>query len=105
MLLFEFYNGPEKIALRLHIGPSDDDRIRKRLYEMASANTPTFKASGSLTRKWKSIYTRKCATKNDLQDNEYEVITEKIRKQWQKFLDEDLPAIREIIKSEEWIWE
>ena len=68
-MLFEFYNGPEEIALRLYIGPGDDG-IRKKLYEMASANTSVFKASGSLRPKWKSICTRNFATKNDLQDNE-----------------------------------
>ena len=103
MLLFGYYNGPEKIVLRLHIGPGDDE-TRKKLYEMASANKPVFKASGSLTRKWKCIYTRTFVTKNELQDNEYEAIIEKITKQWQKFLD-DLPAIRNVVKGEKWIWE
>jgi hypothetical protein len=30
---------------------------------------------------------------------------EKIEKQWQKFLEDDLQAIKDTIKSEEWIWE
>ncbi len=104
ILLFEVYNGPEKIALRLHIGPGHDE-TRKRLYDMASAHTPVFKASGSLRPKWKSIYTRNFATRKDLQDNEYEVIAEKIEKQWQKFLEDDLPAMREIVRSQKWVWE
>jgi len=103
IMLFEFYNGPDKIALRLYIGPGDDE-TRKKLYQMASANTLLFKASGSLNPKWKSIYTHNFATKNDLQDNEYEMIVEKITKHWQKFLEDDLPAIRDVVKGEKWIW-
>jgi hypothetical protein len=71
---------------------------------MASANTLLFKASGSLNPKWKSIYTHNFATKNDLQDNEYEMIVEKIAKHWQKFLEDDLPAIKDAVKGEKWIW-
>lgn len=104
IMLFEFYNGPEKVALRLYIGPGDQ-QIREKLYSVASANRKIFKASGSLRPKWKSIYTRNFATKNDLQDNEYEVIAEKIGKQWQKFLEDDLPVIRDVIRGEVWIWE
>jgi len=104
IMLFEFYNGPEKVALRLYIGPGDQ-QIREKLYNVASANRKVLKASGSLWPKWKSIYTRNFATKNDLQDNEYEVIVEKIEKQWQKFIEDDLPVIRDILKGEEWIWD
>jgi len=104
ILLFEFYNGPEKIALRLHIGPGDM-QIREKLYDMASADKKMFKASGKLNPKWKSIYSHNFATINDLQENEYELIIEKIGKQWQKFLEDDLPAIRDVLKGEKWIWE
>ena len=104
MLLFEVYNGPEKIALRLYIGPGNPE-VREKLYSMASSNRRIFKASGKLRPKWKSIYTRNFARKDDLQDDEYEVIVEKIGKQWQKFLADDLPPMRDVIRSEKWIWE
>jgi len=104
ILIFQINNGPKKISLILYIGPSEDNEIRNKLYNMASANKKIFKASGNLYPKWKSIYARNFATKNDLQDNEYEVIVEKIGKQWQKFLEDDLSAIRDAIKGEKWIW-
>jgi hypothetical protein len=104
ILLFEFYNGPEKVALRLYIGPGEQ-QIREKLYDMAASNKKVFKASGSLRPKWKSIYTRNFATENELQDNEYEAIVENIEKHWQKFLGEDLYSINAVIKGEKWIWE
>lgn len=103
MLLFEFYNGPEKIALRLYIGPGDKE-IREKLYSVASANRKIFKASGKLNPKWKSIYTHKFLTKNDLQEADFETIIEKIGKQWQKFLEDDFQTIKDAIKGEKWIW-
>lgn len=104
ILLFEFVNRPEKIALRLHIGPTEESGIREKLYKMATVNKKPFKSSGSLTRKWKSIYSRSFVTKKDLQENEYDVIVEKIATQWQKFIDDDLPDIRDAVKAEKWIW-
>lgn len=104
MLLFQFYNGPEKLALNLYIGPGDKE-IREKLYSVASANRKIFKASGKLNPKWKSIYTQKILMKKDLQEADFETIIEKIGKQWQKFLEDDLQAIKDAIKGEEWIWE
>jgi hypothetical protein len=104
IILFEFYNGPDKVALRLYIGPGEQ-QIRERLYSMAASNKKILKASGSLRHKWKSIYSRNFATESELQDNKYEAIVENIGKHWQKFLSEDLSEINTVMKGEKWIWE
>ena len=104
LLLFQFYNRPGKVALVLYIGPGNGDS-RQKLFDMASANTNVFKASGSLYPKWKSIFTRKFLTKKDLEEEEFQVLVEKIKKQWDRFLSEDFPSILEAMKGQSWIWE
>jgi len=37
-----------------------------------------------------------------LEEEEFEVIVEKMKKQWDKFLAEDLPAILKAVKGESW---
>ncbi len=103
ILLFEFYNGPEKLALRLYIGPGDKD-VREKLYDMAAANRKVFKVSGKLYPKWKCIYAREFLARNDLQEDDFEGIVEKLGKQWQKFLEDDLAVVKGIVKDEKWIW-
>lgn len=103
MLLFQFYNGPETLALSLYIGPGEQ-QIREKLYDMA-CNENFFNVPGELTPKWKTIYSRKFLTKKNLQEIDFETIIEKIEKQWQKFLEDDLQAIKNSLKGEEWIWE
>ena len=42
---------------------------------------------------------------NDSYYKAFEELSGKIGKQWQKFLEDDLPAIRDAVKGEKWIWE
>lgn len=104
MLLFEFYNGPEKLVMRLVIGPGEQ-QVRERLYNMASASLGTLRAGGKLYTKWQTIYTLNLLTEKDLQEGEFEALAEKINKQWGKFIAEDLPAILDLVKRETWVWE
>ncbi len=102
LLLFEFGNKPDRLTLYLLIGPGPDV-IRRKLHETALQHPKVFRGAGKrLYSKWTMIYKRPFLRRADYEDPDFETLTEKIRKEWAKFLADDLPAIRNIINGIEW---
>ena len=102
LLLFEFENKPNRLTLYLIIGPGPD-ALRQTLHETALRHPKVFR--GALKRlysKWTMIYKRPFLRRADYKDPDSDALTEKIRKEWAKFLADDLPAIRNIINGIEW---
>ncbi len=104
VLLFEFVNDPERLILRLVIGPGPDE-TRQRLFNMAEANRPLFRpAFRTLNQKWNTIFQREFLARNSYEDADLNQLDGKIRKQWEKFIESDLPAIQAVLKAEIWLW-
>lgn len=103
MLLFELNTTAYDVTVRLYIGPGPVD-LRQRLYEMAVAKKPLFKSSYTkLQPKWNAIYSRKLVGTAWYHKPEEE-FSQELRKQWEHFLQHDLPPLVAAIRSEAWIF-
>ncbi|MBV8859533.1 MAG: PD-(D/E)XK nuclease family protein [Acidobacteria bacterium] len=105
VLLFEFYNAPDRLILNLHIGPGPDE-VRQRLFDMARTHQSLFrKTAKSLNQKWNVIYGRTFLTPKDYEEETFEQLEKQIRKHWAEFMADDLPKIAGVVRDEGWIWE
>jgi len=103
ILLFQFENFQNSLALKLYIGPGSDD-TRQKLYQIAQDNPP-LKAYRVLGKKWNTIFKRSFLTKKSYEEASIDDLEEDIKQKWQKFIENDLPAIKKIVKAQDWIWE
>ena len=104
MLLFEFLNR-DTIGVKLTIGPGPE-AVRQKLLDMALREDTFNPRRKVLARKWNNIFSRtflKLEPEPYEDDNDDEV-REKLRQEWTKFLEHDLPTI-DALKQENWIWE
>lgn len=104
ILLFEIENTPICTKLRLIIGPAEKgaEYVRKAIYDMAKENKKILKPGNKLYPKWSTIFSKKLIPQKDLEEGDFETIADRIRKQWEKFQQDELPLIREAINSIEW---
>ena len=99
ILLFEFVNSPDRLKLKLVIGPGPNP-TRQSLFDMAQAHSSIFRLSSKvLYQKWNTIYDKAFLTPKDYEDATDENLTEQIIKHWKKFMDNDLPAISDVLKK------
>jgi len=92
MLVFEMENAPDRMFLKLIIGPGDLE-IRQRLFEAASQNQPFFRPSRKvLTTTWQVIWRREFLSRAQL-DEELETVHDLLQGQWTEFIQLDLPGI------------
>lgn len=101
VLLFDFWNPSNKLQLNLTIGPGDNP-IRKSLNSIAQDNLSFFQAAKYKTKddwKWRTIWNTTFLSKNDYKESYFEAIKPKIKKQWESFLSDKLPKIKEALKD------
>ncbi len=104
ILLFEFYNGPKQVDLKLYIGPGEEE-VRRRLFEMARRRGEPFRVPRTnLRRKHNAIYSTTLAGGNFLEEAELADVEEKLRAGWDRFLEKDLPRITAALEEESWFW-
>ena len=96
ILLFEFHNAPNSLRLKLVIGPGPKG-TRQRLFEIAHKNKPLFKPEKTLFKYWNTIFDRQFLSKKSYEKDGEDEIQEGIESNWNKFLQHDLPKIREAI--------
>jgi hypothetical protein len=102
MLLFELVNNPNRLALRVYVGPGPSE-IRQRLFDVALKNQPPFRPKAlKLNEKWNCVFAHKLLTAKayELHDDEF---TAELEKQWKRFLEKELPAIVNAIEEQSWI--
>ncbi len=102
IMLFQFENLPDRLQLKLLVGPGPLE-IRHRLYEMANTHSP-FTAFRTLGKKWNTIFKRSFLTAKSYEEASLSDLQEEISRQWQRFLEKDLPAIKTVVREQEWIW-
>lgn len=101
MLLFEFNNAINSLKLRLYLGPGSQE-TRQSLFSTVLDKQPPFRLSYSkLYNKWNMIYDRSFLASKSYEDGSDDELTEEIRKQWAKFVDNDLPLITDVVSG--WI--
>ncbi|NOZ28513.1 MAG: PD-(D/E)XK nuclease family protein [Chloroflexi bacterium] len=101
-LLFEFRNSANHLTLNLVIGPGSDS-IRQILHQTALRHSRIFRGvSKRLYPKWTTIYKIQFLRQKDYEESDFEVLTDKVKSGWSKFLANDLPAIRKTISEIEW---
>lgn len=102
---FEFWNFPKNLELKLFVGRGDTE-VRERLFEMIRRDAKTFSSHGSLGGKWSLAYSYRLLEEpfysEIIKDTEREA---EIRRNWNDFLENDLPHIDAALRREEWIWE
>lgn len=103
MLLFEFYNLPDRLKLNLVLGPGSQE-TRQKLFDMARVRAPFKTASRALSQKWNNLYGKPFLKPSDYDDADNEQLEKEIQKHWAEFLSNDLPKIMDAIKEETWIW-
>lgn len=92
ILLFEFENAPEKLALGLYVGPGPAE-TRQLLVERARDHMPPFKVGKSSTKYHHSIYRRSFLLASDLEHPDWDQVEAKVRQRWQEFVTTDLPPM------------
>lgn len=94
LVLFEFQNNPDRLDLRLYVGPGPAE-VRQRVIDIATAHQPPFRVriKTSEPRSFKSIYLRRFLIPEDYQDAAHGEIEARIRAQWDEFTERDLPAM------------
>jgi hypothetical protein len=104
ILLFEIYNGSERVAISLIIGPGPQE-IRQKLYNFAKANIELFAgARRKLTPQWCSIYTTPLLSKkeiDDIKDKEISQIKPIIDERLKAFKQTSLPKVENEFKKVE----
>jgi hypothetical protein len=105
ILLFEFFNKPRDLQLKLMVGPGND-AVRQKLFGMAAANPEVLSEPRRPEGDWGVICSRPFLDERlygpDVSEAER---TEVIRARWAEFLDVDLPQIDAALRREKWIWE
>ena len=70
---------------------------------MTSSHPRVFRGgSKRLYTKWTTVYVRRFLARRDYEDADLETLTEKVKAEWEKFVSQDLPAIREAIARMTW---
>ncbi len=97
ILLFEFLNAPQRLALKLVIGPGDA-ATRQRLFEIASSDTKLFRPGKTLFKKFNSIFNRSFAVAKEQDDDE--TVLAGIRSEWLSFCSRELPSLTNALRLE-----
>ena len=106
ILRFAFLNDrPDRLALVLEISRGDRE-IRRRLHEMGRKDRSLFNDLGDPeTGEKQRLYRRTFLTREHYETASDTERVQEIRRQWEGFLDEDLPAIKAALMQETWVRE
>lgn len=93
ILLFEFDLYSDRVALRLYIGPGDDD-YRKKLQEIFLKDKKLFKlADRKFGTKYHAVYNKEFLRKKDFEEDDSEARMQKLGKKYDDFISNDFPLI------------
>lgn len=102
MLLCEFENTPDKLRLKVVLGPGPDE-LRERAFDAIAREKP-FRTYRSLAEKWNTIFIREFLNQSDYKVSTIAELEAKINERWQQFLTQDLPRLTEVIHGQDWLW-
>jgi len=97
LLLFEVGNAPNRLVLKLLIGPGPAE-LRQRMFDFASGNQPPFKLSyPNLYPRWTQIWSRSILTTAAYETGDSSDLRREIDRHWEQFIASDLPTLTEAV--------
>jgi hypothetical protein len=102
MLVFEVTNAVDRLQLNLIIGPGPAP-VRQAIFKVTERHPQVFRGGRRrLATKWTTVYVRRFLAKRNYEDADFDSLADKVRTQWQQFLERDLPGIRSVIAEASW---
>lgn len=102
VLLFEFVNAPDQLSLSFIIGPGPQP-VRETMLRVFQEHRRLFNlAGGGPNKKWKTVYKKPISNPQDYEEIDFGTIEEKVRREWDLFLTQDLPAIKGAVAEIPW---
>ena len=102
IFVFEVINAVDRLQLNLVIGPGLD-LVRQAIFEVTQRHPQVFRGGRKkLARKWTTVHVRRFLAKRDYEDADFDLLSDKVRRQWEQFLEKDLPNIRSAIAEASW---
>jgi hypothetical protein len=101
ILLFEVKNYSDSMGIYLIIGPGDHS-VRERIFAASKAKPELFRGKrlkSGLGQKWSTIFVRNFVSKSDHEQSDTEELVEKVRQAWERFVERDLPALKQAIEE------
>ncbi len=99
ILLFEFWNEPQKLEFHLVISPGNK-QVKQEIYEyLKELNIEGLKRSKLKEEGWSQVCVVPILTSSDYEDGDLEYIQEKIKSFWISYINGDMKIIREAIFS------
>jgi len=96
VLVFEIENTPQRLFVKLIIGPGDAT-LRRALFDWAQENRPKMRPTQSMLGKsFNTIWQREFLRAADLAEDAGAVET-RVRERWQRFINEDMPSLNELM--------
>ncbi len=103
-MAYEFYNYDGRLALRLYIGPGEQ-QYRDELFNYLSEKKELFALTNrSLNKRYHCVYQKEFLKKKDFVDHDFEGLAEKIKSKWNEFVGDHLVQIDNYIEKFEKIW-
>jgi hypothetical protein len=100
VLLFEFRNF-DTLKLHLLIGPTaqGDAEVRQKLFQLSRARPEAFRgASRTLYSKWSTMWVHSFLSAKDRESLDEEAQNQKVQREWQGFLANELPVLIQEVK-------
>lgn len=94
---------PASLTLVMETGPADET-VRRNLYQMARANQPPFMIGNRQKLGKNMVIFRRALLKTTDYEMTMAEVEDKLRNQWNSFVNSDLAEIRKVLEREEWIW-
>lgn len=98
LLRFSFKVEPTELYLDLHITPGDRE-VRQKLLGMAQAKRPPFEVDPGELHEWHWIYGRTFLHEELYEEADDDELAVELRRQWDAFLEQDLPLIAAAVAS------
>jgi hypothetical protein len=103
-LYFDFHNTSDQLSLKLVVGPTTPPQpvIQETIHQLALSHPKIFRGANRRLSRWAVIYKKQFLSPTDYEDADIEGLAKKVEFEWNKFLTEDLPAIRGALAEIQW---
>lgn len=99
MLLFQFWNGPQKLHLSLVVGPGPEE-VRRTLFDFVLQNQPPFRSRRRvLARMWNTVWQSTILSEDVYDGASLADLQQRIREHWETFVRDDLSRLNDAMQS------
>lgn len=99
MLLFQFWNPPQRLQLSLVIGPGPEE-VRRSLFEFMLQSQPPFKPSRKvLSKMWNTVWQRTILPADAYEGASLGDLEERIAHQWETFMGDDYSRLNHALQT------